>query len=178
MNKLRLGVPVCAIAAIAVAVACGSGSSDDNVLDASPDGTTTDAKADAKADTGVDAKPDSTVDAGSDADAETDAQVDAPDDSPTDTGIDVIIIDSGSDSSTCGSKLGFGYVSLGDGGGCGTGEDYSCSTDSYEILCECPSAVCTCYKNKADAGTVTFTGCPSCSTPNFSAIASSCGIPY
>ncbi|HEY2368680.1 MAG TPA: hypothetical protein VGH87_19920, partial [Polyangiaceae bacterium] len=71
------------------------------------------------------------------------------------------------------------YVSIGDSGVCGTGEDYSCGNDAFEIVCECPAATCTCLKNKYDAGTTTYNGCPSCTTnPNFSGIAAACGIPY
>jgi hypothetical protein len=177
---------MCAIGAIAVAIACGGDNSeDDGGVDGSVDGTT-DAKADTGTDAKADAKTDGAVDAGSDAttdassDAPVDAVVDAPDDSPSDAGIDAPIVDSGTDANvTCGSKQGFGYVSTGDSGICGTGEDYMCSTDAYEILCECPAATCTCFKNKVDAGTATYNGCPSCTTnPNFSVIAASCGIPY
>jgi hypothetical protein len=172
---------MCAIAAIGVAIACGGDSSDnDGGVDGSVDGTT-DAKADTGVDAKADAKSDGAVDAGTDAtdassDVSIDAIVDAPDDSPSDAGTDAPIVDSGV---TCGTKQGFGYVSIGDSGACGTGEDYMCGTDSYEILCECPGAMCTCTKNKNDAGTTSYNGCPSCTTnPNFSGIAASCGIPY
>jgi hypothetical protein len=175
---LRFGVPMCAIAAIAVAIACGGDNADDDGgLDGSPDGTT-----DAKADAGLDAKADSTTDAKADSttDAGSDAQSDAPDDSPSDAGIDAPIVDGGIDSGvTCGTKQGFGFVSIGDSGACGTGVDYSCGNDAYEILCECPAATCTCTKNKNDAGTTSYNGCPSCTTnPTFSTIAATCGIPY
>ena len=178
MKKLRFGVPVCAIAAIGVAFACGTSSDDNIIVDASSDTTTdvkTDAKTDSGVDTGVDAKADSAADAGSDA---SDAEVDATSDAPSDAGIDVIVVDAGDSGTTCGSKQGFGYVSIGDAGVCGIGEDYTCGLDGYEILCECPAAACTCYKNKNDAGSVAYGGCPTCSTPSFSTIASACGIPY
>jgi len=186
MRKLRFGVPMCAVAAIAVAIACsGNNADDDGGVDGSVDGTT-DAKADAGPDAKPDAKPDATndgaVDAGSDVttDSSTDAPADAPDDSPSDAGVDAPIVDGGNDSGvTCGTKQGFGYVSTGDAGLCGTGEDYTCGNDAYEILCECPAATCTCFKNKVDAGTASYNGCPSCTTnPNFSGIAATCGIPY
>jgi len=93
MKKLRLGVPVCAIAAIAVAGCVRQRELGRRRWSSMPRPTRRrtrkpTAKVDAAADT-VDAKPDTAADAGSD------AEVDATDDAPSDAGIDVVVIDSG-----------------------------------------------------------------------------------
>jgi hypothetical protein len=142
----------------------------------------TDAPLDASKDVSIDVHGDTGVDAGEDATS------DAADDSPDDASDDVIV-DATPDvlppppdgGVTCGTKLGYGFVSVGDGGGaCGTGEDYSCGTDMYQIECDCPSAMCTCQKNGiVTGGMASYAGCPGCgATPAFSTLASMCGIPY
>jgi hypothetical protein len=158
--------------------ACSGG--DDGPSDAAEDGTTdapneaskdgaTDASRDASADARLDvSQGDSASDAGPDADdASTDASIsDGP------TTLDVVV--------TCGAKMGYGIVSVSDGGGaCATGEDYTCGADSYQLECDCPSATCTCEKNGSVVGSGgSFAGCPSCSSPSFSTIATMCGVPY
>jgi hypothetical protein len=82
----------------------------------------------------------------------------------------------------CGKKAGFGFASAGDASGpmsCGTGVNYTCGTDKYEITCECSEATCACTKDKAIAGMAAYSGCPGCSsTPDFADVAAACGIPY
>jgi hypothetical protein len=112
----------------------------------------------------------SVVDA-SDASSPNDAGTDASDASqPIDAGApDASVV--------CNLPLGFGYASV--DGGCGTGEQYTCNNvDKYELLCECPAAACTCTKNGAKVGSVPFAGCPGCKQPNFTTVASGCGVPY
>lgn len=76
----------------------------------------------------------------------------------------------------CSLPNGFGYASQ--DGGCGTGEQYVCNADKYQLLCECPAAACTCTKNGVKVGSVAFAGCPGCKMPNFATVASGCGVPY
>ena len=62
---------------------------------------------------------------------------------------------------------------------CGTGINYACSGSPYEIVCECPSAQCTCSNNGLPVGTPQpYAGCPSCDVPDFGVIAAACGAPY
>jgi len=168
---MKIGMPGCAAMrlggalGIVVALGCGSNTADDTIPDSGGDGSLDSSIHDSSvADSGKDANvvPDSGADA--DTDAGTDADTDAGTDSGPDSGV------------VCGAKLGMGYVSL--DGGCGTGEDYTCGTDMYEIMCECPAATCTCTKNSKPAGSVAFAGCPGCKAPSFSAVASGCGIPF
>jgi hypothetical protein len=174
---MRLGMPGCAARRVGIACAivvlfgCGSNAADDTVPDSGLDGShdSSVARDSSVADSGS-GKDSSVTDAGSDAD--TDAEADADTDSGMDAGAD-----SGPDSGVlCGSKIGFGYISF--DGGCGTGEDYSCGSDKYEILCECPGAACKCTKNSIGVGSVAYSGCPSCKSPSFSSIAAGCGVPY
>lgn len=196
MHKSRaypaFSLPRCATAANLAAVAimivvnaCGGG--DDNLTDSGTDATTDgpgqDAAKDSSTEAGKDAGADATDasndvnDGGTDAtddvtDAGTDVSSDGGSEGSTDAGIDVIV--------TCGSFVGYGFVSSGDSGICGTGEDYMCGTDSYQIECDCPSATCTCEKNGTPVGSMpSYAGCPSCTvTPSFSTLATACGIPY
>jgi hypothetical protein len=82
----------------------------------------------------------------------------------------------------CGMKSGFGISSAGDASGpmsCGSGMDYKCGASSYEILCECSEATCTCTKDKVLVGKTGYSGCPSCSvSPRFAVVAKACGIPF
>jgi hypothetical protein len=193
--KLRTRfAPTCAtalkVATLGVFLACSSG--DNTITDAGSDGTvdaTSDASVDSGKDSAVDAGMDSGHDSGADADAGVDSGSDASDDA-SDASNDVetdVITDSGFDGSTldatvtCGPISGYGFVSVGDGGGgCGTGEDYMCGTDSYQLECDCPSGICTCEKNGIPHGSGgVYGGCPSCTTtPSFSSIATMCGVPY
>jgi hypothetical protein len=174
-----------AVAIMMVVNACGGG--DDNLTDSGSDATTDGPGQDAAKDSSTEAGKDAGVDAadasndvndaGSDAtddvtDAGADVANDTSSEASTDAGIDVTV--------TCGSFLGYGFVSVGDAGGCGEGEDYMCGTDSYQIECDCPSATCTCEKNGTPIGSMpSYAGCPSCSiTPSFSTLATACGIPY
>jgi hypothetical protein len=124
----------------------------------------------------AEAGDDATDGSGDDADATLDGPPDSTLDSPLDAddgGLpDAMVV--------CGSKIGFGFGGVGDGGMlmCGTGEDYTCANDGYEILCECPTQVCTCSRNKVLLKTIPYAGCPSCQLPNFAQIAAACGIPY
>lgn len=95
-----------------------------------------------------------------------DSSADASDASPMDADAPVV----------CGNLLGFGYASQ--DGGCGTGEQYSCNADKYDLLCECPAATCTCQKNGVNVGSVAYAGCPGCKAPNFATVASGCGFPH
>lgn len=175
---VRIAISV--LLAASLAAACGGTSADDTVgPDSGADAEGIDAGKDASiADSGKDT---STTDSGSDAgtDASTDAATDASTDADVDAGPDASSGDSGV---TCGSKMGFGYVSISSDGGtgsCGTGEDYACGGDKYEILCECPAETCTCKKNGSTVMVSSgYAGCPACTTPTFSTVAAGCGIPY
>jgi len=167
------GRRVLAALVITVLVGCGGDDSSTPAEDSGPDSVVKDSSTgdtsivDASKDSNV---ADTSVADGSVSDASDAAIADASDaDPPNDGGApDASIV--------CSPGNGFGYASV--DGGCGTGEQYACNADKYELLCECPAASCTCTKNGAKVGSVAFAGCPGCKMPNFATVASGCGVPY
>jgi|SRR5579883_1655190 len=150
---------VCTVCALGLA-ACSSSSQAGGLHDSGAGG---DAVADAPTDdASTDAAP-----GDSGAHASMDAPVDALDAAPD---------GSTQDSPSCGNYSGGGGGSQGQ---CTATETYSCDSDGYEISCSCPAAMCACTKNGMMSGlTVPYSGCPSCSMPDFMSIAAQCGIPY
>ena len=172
-----------------IILACGGDDNSDGGGDATVDSPTADTGVDSTVDSGKDAGVDSggdaSVDAATDAtgdasDGESDAgdasMSDASDAGSGDAGD--AAVDAGLDDAGCGAKTGFGFTSM--DAGCATGVAYTCGTNEYTVECQCkPYGVCGCTKNDAGIGILTnFAGCPVCGTPNFSALASGCGIPY
>lgn len=163
----------------AVVLACGGG---DNTSDAGLDATIDGMGADSGVDsTAIDSGMDATVDSGDAGDSgdSGDASVDAPSDGSTDAAGDASDAgDSGLDDAACGSKTGFAFATV--DAGCGIGVDYTCGVDDYQVECTCSPGECRCMKNDAGLGFITnYVGCPSCSSsPNFSMLATGCGIPY
>ncbi len=175
-------MPTCAarrvLAAFAVVLSMGCGTTVDDVFipeDSGKDTTTKDvttdtAIVDAAKDTSI---PDTSVGDTSVSDASDGAIADADPDADDGSAIDGGAPDA---SVLCGQAQGFGYASS--DGGCGTGESYACSADKYELLCECPAQTCTCKKNGVQVSAIKFAGCPGCKQPNFASVASGCGVPY
>ncbi len=168
-----ISMPRCAVrrvfAALVIMVLVGCGG-DDLTTPAEDSGIDAVVKDSTTGDTSmIDAAKDSAVADTSVSDASDASVADASDASPLDGGaLDASVV--------CGNSQGFGYASQ--DGGCGTGEQYVCNADKYEILCECPAATCTCKKNGAGVGSVAFAGCPGCKQPNYATVAMGCGVPH
>jgi hypothetical protein len=149
-------------------------SSGDEVADADEDvvdGAQADGASGDGGDASVDSSDDTEPDEGTDAtlDSSVDASIDSPMDSTTRSDATLV----------CSVPTGFGYAGGGPDGGssCGTGEDYTCSGHSYEIACECPTRRCTCSKDGRTVGVTGYSGCPSCSYPDFATVAAACHVP-
>jgi hypothetical protein len=178
LPRCAIAIDLAALGIMLVFNACG-GSGDDTLPDSGSDATMVDAPKEGAT------KDSSTTDAGHDSEADaSDAGSDVTDGGFEDV-VDENPVDSGTDggleaSVTCGSMTGYGFVGSGDSGICGEGEDYSCGADMYQIECDCPTATCTCQKNGSPIGSMaSYAGCPSCtSSPAFSTLAATCGIPY
>jgi hypothetical protein len=145
-------------------------SSGDEVADSSED-VVDGAQADGPSGDGGDASADSSEDSAPDEGSEPtlDASIDSPTESSTRSDATL----------TCSAPTGFGYAGGGPDGGssCGTGEDYTCAGHSYEIACECPTRRCTCSKDGRTVGVAGYSGCPSCSYPDFASVAAACHVP-
>ncbi len=181
MMRPRLALVLLALPSLVV-FACGGDNGSDAGLDATIDSPGVDSGGDSTVDSGMDV----TVDSGDAGDVSVDAASDVSIDAPSDVSVDAAsdagdagASDGGLDDAGCGSKIGFAFSSV--DAGCGVGVDYACGANQYVVECTCMSfGACFCKKNDAGVGALTnYGGCPSCSsTPNYSALAAGCGIPY
>jgi hypothetical protein len=74
----------------------------------------------------------------------------------------------------CSPMSGSGTVST---NGCSLTEDWSCGNTQYTVLCNCPSAQCTCVQSGTGKWQVQYAnGCPSC-TASGKQLAQLCGFP-
>lgn len=58
---------------------------------------------------------------------------------------------------------------------CTLAATYTCGQDVYEVDCECPTATCSCFKDGAKLKTLSYGGCPSCSSTSYDD--GGCGFP-
>ena len=70
------------------------------------------------------------------------------------------------------------YTQAGSAGNCSLESTYQCESasgfDAFRVACSCPSAKCDCYTNGKLTKTVTFNGCPACTSPV--ELAKLCGV--